>query len=315
MRDRTWRPSAAVLAAATVLTLTSLLGAGCGDPETALARGDRLWADSSYTEALAEYRLSYQRNRDSDEALSRVAHAYAVTGELPAARQYYTLLLERSPSYTDQAVFDYLRLAEKAQARSDRYGVAGAVEAAVALRPGLPVIDLSAGLARYYANAGETEKALEYYERALGAAPADSVPGLLFEIASLQESAGNCVEAITMFGAFRSRSADAEKSDQARWHMGSCAWDLAKKAQQANDTARALANLETVVQLGAPQNLLDEAWFERGELLLGQGREQEALDSYFRSLENNRTGTGQLADQARRRIDEIRFGRFGGGVR
>jgi tetratricopeptide (TPR) repeat protein len=274
-----------------------------------MARGDRLWADSSYAEALAEYRLGYQRNHDSDELLARVAHAYAVTGELARARQYYTELVKRAPEYTDQAVFDYLQLAKQAQARTDRYGLAGAVEAAITLRPGLPVAEMAPGLARYYATTGDSTKALEYYERALGAAPPDSVPGLMFEIATLHETRGNCADAITMFNAFRSRTSDGEKADQARWHVGSCAWQLARRALEAGDTVAALAHIQTVTNLGVPQTVLEEVWFQRGELLLGLGRRDEALDAYVRSLDYNRTGTGQLADRSRRRIDELRFGR------
>jgi tetratricopeptide (TPR) repeat protein len=232
-----------------------------------------------------------------------------VNGEFQRAQQYYDELLKRSPKYTDQAIFDYLMLAKQAQARSDRYGLAGAVEAAIVLRPGLPVSDLAAGLARYYTGTGDSTKALEYYERALGAAPPDSVPGLLFEIATLHETRGNCAEAIAMFNAFRARTSDNEKADQARWHTGSCAWDLARRAVQSGDTALALANIQTVTEMGVPQNVLEEVWFQRGELLLGQGRREEALESYVRSLDYNRTGTGQLADRTRRRIDELRFGR------
>jgi tetratricopeptide (TPR) repeat protein len=308
MRESPWcrRSRGSAVACALLLFLAQV---GCADPETAMARGDRLWADSSYAEALAEYRLGYQRNRDSDDLLVRVAHAYAVTGELTRARQYYDELLDRAPQYTDQAVYDYLVLARQAQARSDRFGLAGAVEAAVKLRPGLPISELSAGLARYYAGTGDTGKALEYYERALGAASTDSVPGLLFEIATLHETRGNCAEAIPMFNAFRAKTRDAEQADQARWHVGGCAWELAKSSEQAGDTVTALRHIQTVVELGAPQNLLDEVWFRRGELLLGTGRRDEALESYIRSLEYNRTGTGQLAERAQRRIDELRFGR------
>jgi tetratricopeptide (TPR) repeat protein len=311
-RDGSSHPAFArmtTVTAALVAALTAGVLGGCGDSETAMARGDRLWADSSYVEALAEYRLSYQRRKDSDELLARVAHAYAVTGELPRARQYYTELLDRAPGYKDQAVFDFLTLARKAHARGDRYGVAGAVQEAVKLRPGLPVGDLATGLARYYASTGDSPKALEYFERALGSAAPDSVPALLFEIATLHETSGNCSDAITMFNAYRARTSNAEKADEARWHVGSCSWELAKRAGQAGDTVGALRYIQTVIDLGAPQNVLDQVWFERGELLLGQGRRDEALEAFVRSLENNRTGSGQLAERARRRIDELRFGR------
>lgn len=281
----------------------------CRDGESAVSRGDRLWADSRYPEALAEYRLGYQRSSSSNELLARVAHAYAVTGDLPHARHYYTELVKRDPGRTDQAVFDYLTLARAAEARTDRYGVAGAVEAAVTLRPGLPVNDLSAGLARYYASTGEVKMALEYFERALSAAGADSVAGLLFEIASVHESSGDCAQAITMFDAFREKTTDQERADQARWHVGNCSWQLARKAEAAGDTASALQHMQRVIYLAAPQNLLDQVWFQKGELLRGLGRTDEAVEAYLRSINENRSGTGQLVERARRRIEEIRPGR------
>jgi tetratricopeptide (TPR) repeat protein len=303
------RPETLFARAATVAFLTLITLSACGDSESAVSRGDRLWADARYQEALAEYRLGYQRNSASNDLLARVAHAYAVTGDLPHARQYYTELVKRDPGRTDQAVFDFLKLARAAQARSDRYGVAGAVEAAVTLRPGLPVNDLAAGLARYYASTGDPKKALEYFERALNAASGDSVAALLFEIATVHESSGDCAQAITMFDAFREKTTDQEKADQARWHVGNCSWQLARKAEAAGDTAAALDHMQRVIYLAAPQNLLDQVWFEKAELLLGLGRRDEAVEAYMRSINENRSGTGQLVDRARRRIDEIRSGR------
>jgi tetratricopeptide (TPR) repeat protein len=282
---------------------------GCRDAETALARGDRMWADSNYTAAVAEYRLSYELRAGNDEVLARLAHAYARTGQFERAHESYQRLLQRSPSYVDQAIFDYLALARQAQARGDRYGMAGAVEAALALRPGLPVGDMAIPLARYYVRSGEPARAHDFFERALGYAAADSVPGLLFEFAQFQESQGNCAEAIELFNAFRTREPRGERADQARWNVGNCAFRLARDARQAGDPQRALSHLQVMLDLGVPQNLLDQAWFERGEALLELERPDEALEAYVRVLEQLRPGSGQLADRARQRIDQIRFGR------
>ena len=82
-----WGTAVAVLA----------LGA-CGSDEDALARGDRLWADSSFPAALAEYRLAL-RHRDVDPAvLVRVAHAYVVTGNLASAASRSDPSIHVSPS-------------------------------------------------------------------------------------------------------------------------------------------------------------------------------------------------------------------------
>lgn len=294
------------LGAALALTLTPT---ACQDAETALARGDRLWADSNYTGALAEYRLSWELNQE-DEVLARVAHAYARTGQFERARESYDRLLARAPRWADQAVFDYLALARRAQTRGDRYGMAGALEAALALRPGLPVDEMAAPLARYYARTGDVDRARDFFERALAAAPPDSVPGLLFDFAAYLESQSNCREAVELFNAFRTREPRGERADQARWHIGNCAFQLAREARQDGDAERALSQIQVMIDLGVPANLMDQAWFERGEALLELDRRAEALDAYVRALEQIRPpGGGQLAERIRQRIDQLRFGR------
>jgi tetratricopeptide (TPR) repeat protein len=271
-----------------------------------------LWADSAYPAALAEYRLSYARS-GTVEALARVAHAFAVTGQFERAREAYDRLLQRAPEYADQAVFDYLDLAERAAARSDRYAMAGAVEAALALRPGLPVEHMTTTLARYYAGTGAADRALEYFDRALAEAPPDSVPDLLYEVAQVQQARGDCRQAVELYNAFRERVAETdERSAQARHAIGNCSWQMAKAAI-GTDPERALFLLETVNRLGIPSTVQAEAWFERGEILLGLGRSTEALDAYMQALQRARTPRGQLAERARQRIDELRFGRGPGG--
>ena len=303
--------SPAILRRRLGLWLMLPLGLGaCRDAETALARGDRLWADSNYVGALAEYRLSYELRRDDDQILARVAHAYARTGQFERARESYDTLLVRAPDYTDQAIFDFLALAHRAQDRADLYGMAGALEAALKLRPGLPIDDMAAPLARYYARTGEAERSRDFFERALSGAPPDSVPTLLFDYAQYQESQGNCREAMELFNAFRSREPVGERADQARFQVGTCAFNLARDAQQAQEFERALTYLQIVLDMGVPQNLLDQAWFERGEALLALDRRAEALEAYVRVLEHIRPpGGGQLAQRARQRIDQLRFGR------
>jgi tetratricopeptide (TPR) repeat protein len=291
------------------LSVACIIGlAGCGDPETPLVRGDRLWADSNHVAALAEYRLSYSRRAD-DEVLARIAHAYAATGQFERARESYEALLERSPAHVDQAIFDYLAMARRAQERNDRYGMAGALEAASELRAGLPVDDMAAPLARYYTRAGDPDRARQFFDRALTFAPPDSVPALLFEYAQLQDAQGDCREAMELYNAYRTREPRGERADQARWSIGNCAFQLARQSQAAGDPAGALLYLQIMLNLGVPQNLLDQAWFERGEALLQLGRQEEALEAYIRTLEQVRTAGAPLAERARQRIDELRFGR------
>ncbi|HEX7118248.1 MAG TPA: tetratricopeptide repeat protein [Longimicrobiales bacterium] len=282
--------------------------AACSDPEPALVRGDRLWADSNYTNALAEYRLALRQSGDDEDVLLRVAHAYAQTDQLERARESYERLLRRAPEYTDQAIHDFLALAERARERGDRFGVAGGVEAALALRRELDVHALAPMLARYHVEMGNTARALEFYQRALAASPPDSTPALLFEIALAHEDQGNCGAAVGYFMAYRQRVTRGRRAEEATWHAGNCAYELARQSHRAGNLIDALEQLALVTELGQPENIQDQAWFDRGEILYALGRFDEALDAYERVLELNRTrGGGQIVERAQRRIDDIRF--------
>ena len=294
----------------TALTL-ALAVAGCDSEPGSLARGDALWADSAYTRAIAEYRLALRLNDDDERVLSRLAHAYAVTGQFDQARQYYDALLQQSMSHADQAVFDYMLLAERARVRGDRFGMANAVDAASALRPGLPLGETSSALARYYAQTGDAARAIDFFERALAEAPADSVPALLFELGTVQESRGNCEEAIAVFNAYRTRAPDGARAEEARWHVGNCSYEIGRTARAEDRDPDALRAFDAVIRLGVPQNLVDQAWFERGEIMLEMGRSDDALEAYYRVLERNPARRNQLTERAQRRIDELRFGRPG----
>ncbi|MBI4408303.1 MAG: tetratricopeptide repeat protein [Gemmatimonadetes bacterium] len=280
----------------------------CAGGDDAVARGDRAWADADYPAALAEYRLALREGSRNPEIVARVAHAYAEVGRFEEARQAYERLLARSSEYVDQAVYDYVRLAQRALERGDRFGAAGAVEAALALRPGLPLAQLAPPLARYYRDTGDPERALGLYEQALAQLPADSAPALLFEMALLLEGDGKCGDAVAYYEAYRERLPRGAHAREARWHTGNCAFQLAQRAHEEGRLGDALGHVATVIGLGVPEDKLDEAWFERGEILFELGRKEEALEAYQRVLDLTTARGAQLGVKAERRIEQIRFG-------
>ncbi len=301
--------------------LAGLMGllalAGCADNETAVARGDRLWADSNFAGALNEYRLAVAQRGDED-ALARLAHAFARNGDLDGTREAYEELIERDPRFAAQAAADYLLLARRALRRSDEYTLAPAVAAALDVQPEIRLPTFELPLARYHAERGNPELAMRHYGRALVVTPPDSAPRLLYEMGLLQENRDRCGPATELFLGARAQAAATGSSEhggrwrtlmtESRWHLGNCAFQLAQEARQAGRVTEALERLETVLSLGEPENLLDQAWFDRAETLYGIGRFDEALAAYRRVVDRNPTRTGQLVERALRRIDEIRFG-------
>lgn len=297
----------------TLLCLSALGLGGCRDNDTSIVRGDRLWADSSFESALAEYRLAVTQRGD-EEALSRLAHAYAMTGKLIEARRTYEELLERSDEYRDQAVFDFLHLARRALARRDTYTAASAMEAALTLRPELQLPAEARAIADFYRERDNLEESLAFYRRALTALPPDSAVPILYDIGRIEGERGRCDAAIDYFRAFEEQvgaeSRERTLVSEARWHTGRCAFRLAEEARDEGRVDAALDHLNHVIRLGVPENLLDQALFERGEILFAIGELDDALASYRQVLERNPARAGQLVERARLRIDQIRFGDF-----
>jgi tetratricopeptide (TPR) repeat protein len=62
-----------------------------------------------------------------------------------------------------------------------------------------------------------------------------------------------------------------------------------------------------VIRFGTPQSLLDDAWFERGEILFSMGDFENALISYQKVLELNPSRTGRNVRTAEERIRAIRY--------
>lgn len=285
---------------------------GCRDNETAIARGDRLWADSSYDAALAEYRLALAQRGD-DHARARLAHAYARVGQLPEMRSLYQELLPGNPALVDQAVYDFLYLGDRAMRRGDVYSAAMALDAAFQLRPELSPPRYILPVARFHRQRGLTERAESYYVRALTTMPPDSAPRVLYELGELHEEAGRCDVAADYFSAVGVQARQNQQRwrslvGEARWHLGNCSFRLAREARERGEVTRALDHLETMLRLGEPGHLLDQAWMDRAELLYAIGRFDDALEAYRTVIDRSPTRTGPLVDRAQRRIDEIRFG-------
>ncbi len=294
-----------------VLATVTLL-AGCRDNETAVARGDRLWADSAYQAALAEYRLAVVQ-RDDQQARARLAHAYARAGQLPEMTTIYQELLSSSPDLADQAVYNYLHVGDRAARRGDVYGAAVALDAAIRLRPEIRAPGYVLQVARFHRQRGETDQAQAYYVRALSTMAQDSAPLVLYELGRLQEEVGRCDVAVEYFSAFNTQARTDERRwrtllGEARWHMGSCSFRLAREAREDGRATAALEHLDTMIRLGEPEHFLDQAWLDRGDLLYGIGRFDDALEAYRQVIERSPARTGPLVERAQRRIDEIRFG-------
>ena len=272
--------------------------------ETARLRGDRAFARGEYEEALAEYRLSLQREDPGTAGAVRAAHAYAALGRVDEARALYDEAAREDSSHADQAVTDFVALAKRAIENGDSYGAASAMEAAVHFRPGVVVEELALPLARHYSNSGESGRARPLYLRALGTNHDD--PDLVLETALAHEEIGDCERALVFFEEFRELAPRREV--EIRWHVGSCSYQLSRELAEQGFTDEAIEYLDSVLRLEEPKTLLPQAYFDKAEMLAGLGECAAALEAYRAVPVVDASGSGPLVRRALDRVDMIRFG-------
>jgi tetratricopeptide (TPR) repeat protein len=271
----------------------------------ALTRGDVAFATGDLEEALAEYQLA-ARQGGSAEAFARVGHTFAQMGRVEEARDFYRRATEEDSRWSDQAGSDLLHLARAAEARSDRFQMASAVETALQFLPGLSVEELALPLARHYFRNGEFGRALPFYQRALGVA-ADSSADVLMEVGTAYEEVGDCSRALEVFEQHRGQRAPWDRSE-VDWHIGTCSFQLAKQRREQGARQEALLLVDRTIEVGEPRNILTQVWFEKGEIHSELGECEAAIAAYRRVRQFDPAGTSALVRQAEERIDEVRFG-------
>ncbi len=302
-----WRPgrwSIIAVWAAGLFGLTACTRAG-GD---ALGRGDRLLTQGRTDQAIAEYRLARRQQGEDPSILARLAHAYALSGDGETALQIYGQLLKADSSYQYQAATDLTAAARAADERGNEAEMSRLLEPVVASDLSLVPADLRRKLGDHAFDQGGFADALPL----LLSLPED--PGVdsrvLYETARSFEELGGCEEALTYFRRYLDMAPGdgSAEANSARWHYGNCLYEVATQQRRARRPDDALASLDSLVAVGVPRTLQDRAQYLRGEVLLGQGRSQEAMEAFESVLRLDPARTGPVAHQAEERIRQIRYG-------
>lgn len=298
-----WLPAA-------VLAVVVVAGCGLGSEDGPIARGDAAFAEGDFGEALAEYRLALSRGADDAEIHLRAAHAYAHQGQLSEARERYEDAVARDSTTLDQAVADLTHHARRAASRGDYVAASTAMEAVLDLQPGVSVGELALPLARHYAQSGRYARAVPFFEQALAEARQDDGQAdaeLLHDMAMVHEELGDCERAVLLFEALREKG-NATQREEADWYIGRCSYDLGISALQRGATERAVEHLTEVVGIGEPRHLLADAYFQLGRALSLEGACDAAVQAFERAQRDELGGSIALVEEARARVDAIRFG-------
>lgn len=271
-----------------------------------MSRGDRLLGEKRWDAAIAEYRLALRQGGESSGVLLKLGDAYARSGDVDESVTLFQALVDRDSTYRYEVAAELSRVARRALARGQRESMRRALRPLAAWDLGLVPGDLRLELARQEAADGDYARALPLYLSIL--TDSTSFETVVdYEIGRAYEELGGCVEAASYFARFLAAvGRRSEDASGARWHLGNCLF-LAAEGDRAGGRPRsALEKLSRMVELGVPLTLLDRAQYLRGELLLGLGNPDGALEAYQAVLKLNPSRTGFLSQRAEERIRQIR---------
>jgi tetratricopeptide (TPR) repeat protein len=297
------------------LTLGALLlAAACapgGAEESAVLRGDVAFARDSLDDALAEYRLAVRQGGDDPTVMARAAHTFVTLGRVEEATDLYASAAEADARWADMGVSDLVRLARDAAVRGEYFQMASAMEGARRLLPGVSAPDLTLLLARHYFQTGEYGRALPLYRRAEIEAGEGSAE-IAREIGEAQWGAGDCRNALVSFERYREVAPLSERA-AADWYIGTCSLQLARDLRsrgggEGADLEEALALVNRALEVGEPQAVQGQVWFEKGEILSAKGDCNGAMEA-FSQVRFYETPTSRLIVTAEQRADQVRIGR------
>lgn len=307
------RPRSGTVPALALALALGLAAGGCGEQGySSLDRGDRLLARGEAEAALAEYRLARRQRGEEIDVLLRLAHAHARRGDVGAAIEGYRRLVARDSSWRHQAA---LALTEAAREALERHGpdrMARTLEPLVAMGASLVPSDLRLELARHLAERQAFDRALPLLLSIEGRASGDTASGPGAErdllTARAYQELGGCRQALPYFERYlQGEEGGTAGRGGARWHYGSCLYEVAQRAWRDGRRRDALERVDRLIELGAPRTLMDRAHFLRGDLLAEGGRHEEALAAFEQVLRLNPARTGPLARSAQERVREIRY--------
>lgn len=300
MAGGAWRWTALFL----VATAPALV-AGCGPgpgQTTAVARGDRAFAQGDHEQALAEYLLAVREEATAGN-LTRAAHVYVLLGRIDEAQAHYRAAIVGEETYADQAAADFLALAKDLNEEGDSYGAAYAKEVAVAFRPGVGADELAAPLARHYQQVGEHVRALALWTRGTGAEDPDEV----YATGRAYQEIGDCTRALAYYQ--RLRELAPRREAEVRSNEGTCHYELALEREEDGDPEGVVRHLSAFLdEFGEPRSLRPQAYYRLGGAYEELGMCEEAVGAYRMATRMTVAGSSDLARRAQDRENAIRFG-------
>ncbi|MFH1070113.1 MAG: tetratricopeptide repeat protein [Candidatus Glassbacteria bacterium] len=278
------------------------------------SRGDRYYLNGYYDDSLAEYLMAEKTRGVSADLLRKIGKVYVMKGDFFQAKKYFDRYFSLHDAEPDaEVLLDYLQVAVERGRAGDTTMMVHALEEILQINPNYSLGRFYFDLGEYYYNLPDYHRAIAYFLQGMPLdVDVDRKATYLLHLAMSYEKLEDWFNAYLYFDQFISLYPDQPEIEQVRWHKGSCAFPLARQAFDQGDLEQAFSYLDEIIGTGQPQNLVDDAWLLKGDVLLADKRPEEAKQAYRQVLRLNRYyWKEKIAEQARKKIEELEFNREG----
>ena len=259
-----------------------VLAAGCVRGTDHERLGDRRYAERSWPDALAEYRLAARQHRASPALRAKLATAAWHALALSDASQAWRDLARSEPGTRDEAAEGLMRIARTAIQTRD---VAGLRAAVGGLRDVAPerLAELGSGLLSALDDPPRPAEA----DHALAAAAASQgaqADSLVAAWADASARAGRCDVASRAYEALRRRQATSAIVRGARRGQAGCQVESGRAALAAGQLDQAEAAFRAAIAIGVPDSTVRLAWLLIGDARWAAGDTAVAIESYRKAV-------------------------------
>jgi tetratricopeptide (TPR) repeat protein len=279
-----------------------VLAAGCAQGPDHERLGDRRYADRSFTDALAEYRIALRQRAPSAELRAKFAAAALHVGALQEAVRAYRELAKAEPASGEEAAEGLMHAAALAIDARDLAALGQAVAGLREVQPDRTLGALAAALGASFEPGGRPAAALDLLLQAAAVSRPVAADSLLLLYGDVNVQLTRFDAAQRAYESVLRRASAPVLARAARNGLATCAVERGRDALGAGLLDDATEWFRTAIGYGEPDSIVRIAWLLTGDARWAAGDTTDAVEAYRRAA----AGGGENDATAARANEQLR---------
>jgi tetratricopeptide (TPR) repeat protein len=266
--------------------LTALLLTGClGAASEHEALGDRAYTESSFDQALIEYRLALTQAAPNGRLRAKAGMAALNAGDLLAAAHEFRLLADEEEDRATEAADGLERVARAALDADNPMALEAALTGLQEVASGRALGAFAGQVAQSLGTDAQSPEALAVLPYAAASAPdARLQDSLMYALGVATVRSAGCERAIGVFEGLLRRQREPAVLDDARRRLGACLIRLGQRDLDRGFPERAEQWFVRAVAGGADDAYARVAYVGLGDVRLARGEFLAAMSAYRRAM-------------------------------